>query len=300
MIALITGIGGFTGRQLSMQLHASGYTVIGLSHHSAREPIAGAERIYCADFADQADLQQVIAEVSPDVLIHLAAISFVAHGNLSEIYQVNVVGTRNLLEAVACSGIPVRSVLVVSSANVYGNAQEGVLNENAIVAPANDYAVSKLAMEYVARLYFNRLPIVLVRPFNYTGVGQSEKFLLPKIVNHVRRHAPVIELGNLDVARDFCDVRMVVAYYAHLLACPAAIGQVVNVCSGTAYTLRQVIDMVRDISQHEFEVQVNPAFVRANEVRVLQGDRSRLLSLVLDVPDIPLEDTMRWMLTSVE
>ncbi|MBN2855898.1 MAG: GDP-mannose 4,6-dehydratase [Halothiobacillaceae bacterium] len=297
MIALITGVGGFTGRYLAAHLHSLGYTVVGLAHHPARAVIAGVDRIFYADLADQAALQQVITEVSPDVVVHLAAISFVAHGDAAEIYQVNVVGTRNLLEAVVCSAVPVRAVLVASSANVYGNTQEGVLNEGAQAAPANDYAVSKLASEFVARLYFNRLPIVLVRPFNYTGVGQAEHFLLPKIVNHVRKQAPIIELGNLDVARDFSDVRMVVAYYARLLECPLAIGQTINVCSGKAYTLRDVLDRVRNISHHDFEVRVNPAFVRANEVRVLQGDRSRLLGLVPNVADIPLEDTLHWMLT---
>ncbi|MGD9888332.1 MAG: GDP-mannose 4,6-dehydratase [Halothiobacillaceae bacterium] len=296
MIALITGISGFTGRHLAQHLHTLGFTVVGLAHHSLRAPIAGVARIVCADLGDPAALTAVFKEVAPDVVIHLAAISFVAHGDAAEIYRVNIVGTRNVLEALVHSGTKPRAVLLASSANVYGNAQEGVLSEEAEVAPANDYAVSKLAMEYMAKLYFDRLPIIVVRPFNYTGVGQAENFLLPKIVSHVRRRAPLIELGNLDVARDFSDVRMVVAYYARLLQCPEAIGQIVNVCSGKAYTLREVLDMVRALSQHDFDVQVNPAFVRPNEVRILQGDRTKLLQLVPDVADIPLEDTLRWMI----
>lgn len=296
MKVLITGIGGFTGRYLAADMSAAGFEVFGLVHRPLARDVAGVQLVFVADLCDVAAITRVVQEVQPDFVVHLAAISFVAHGNVDDIYHTNVVATRYLLEALASSGTNLKSVLIASSANVYGNAQEGALTEAATVAPANDYAVSKLAMEYVARLYFARLPIVLVRPFNYTGVGQTENFLLPKIVNHVRRCAPVIELGNLDVARDFSDVRMVVAYYRHLLVNPASIGQVFNVCSGKAYTLREVLDRVREISQFAFEVRVNPAFVRANEVRVLQGDRSRLLSLVPDVPDIPLENTLRWML----
>ncbi len=300
MKVLITGIGGFTGRYLAADMSAAGYQVFGLAHRPLAGDVAGVQSIFVADLCDVAAITQVLVEVQPDYVVHLAAISFVAHGNVDDIYHTNVVATRYLLEALASSGINFKSVLIASSANVYGNVQEGALAEEAAVAPANDYAVSKLAMEYVARLYFARLPIVLVRPFNYTGVGQTENFLLPKIVNHVRRRAPVIELGNLDVARDFSDVRMVVAYYRHLLANPASIGQVFNVCSGKAYTLREVLDRVREISRFDFEVKVNPAFVRANEVRVLKGDRSRLLGLVSDVVDIPLEDTLRWMLAATD
>ncbi|MHB8921492.1 MAG: GDP-mannose 4,6-dehydratase [Halothiobacillus sp.] len=296
MRVLITGVNGFTGRYMAAELHAAGFDVFGLAHKSPENPIPGVQTVYGADLGDQAALIKVIEEVRPDVVVHLAAISFVAHGDAAEIYAANVVGTRNLLEALVRSNLNMQAVLVASSANIYGNAREGMLDETTPAAPANDYAVSKLAMEYVARLYADRLPLITVRPFNYTGVGQSENFLLPKIVNHVRRHAPVIELGNLDVARDFSDVRMVVAYYRHLLECPAAIGQVINVCSGQAYTLREVLDKVRAISHHDFDVRVNPAFVRANEVKILVGDRDRLLSLVHDVPDIPLEDTLRWML----
>jgi nucleoside-diphosphate-sugar epimerase len=151
-------------------------------------------------------------------------------------------------------------------------------------------------MEYVARLYTERLPLVIARPFNYTGVGQDGTFLLPKIVNHVRHRAPVIELGNLDVMRDFSDVRTVVEYYARLLECPRSMGKILNVCSGRAYSLHAVVDIVRELSGHEFSVRVNPAFVRANEVKVLRGSRARLEQLVGPVDDIPLRETLRWML----
>ena len=108
-------------------------------------------------------------------------------------------------------------------------------------APANDYAVSKLAMEYLAKTYSVRLPLIICRPFNYTGVGQAEAFLLPKIVAHVRKGATEIELGNLDVARDFSDVRDVSSIYARLIQTPAAVGATLNICSGKAYTLREVL-----------------------------------------------------------
>jgi nucleoside-diphosphate-sugar epimerase len=294
---LITGADGFTGRYLAAELQRAGYEVHGL----VRKPVvsggvAGVSALYVADLSDAAGLATVVREVQPDKVVHLAAIAFVAHGDAEAIYRTNLVGTRNLLEALAQSKAPLNAVLLASSANVYGNSVGGVLDETTPPAPANDYAVSKLAMEYAARLYADRLPLIMARPFNYTGVGQAESFLIPKIINHVRRRAPLIELGNLDVARDFSDVRNVVQLYRRLLEAPAAVGQTFNVCSGQAWSLNDVLTMAREISGHDFEVRVNPAFVRQNEVKTLVGSRAKLDAVVGQVPEIALRDTLRWML----
>lgn len=294
---LITGINGFTGRYLASTLLSAGYEVHGLVHSKDSSPVIEGATLHAGSLSDAAGLAAIVQQVQPDNVAHLAAIAFVAHGDIDAMYQTNVVGTRNLLEALAKNGKSLDSVLVASSANVYGNATEGMLDESMPAAPANDYAVSKVAMEYVVGLYRERLPVVMARPFNYTGVGQSESFLIPKIIQHVRRRAPVIELGNLDVARDFSDVRVVVQYYSRLLAANLA-GQTFNICSGNAHTLRQVLEMARSISGHDFAVTVNPAFVRANEVRTLTGDPQRVINAVGAVPSIPLEDTIRWMLSA--
>lgn len=294
---LVTGAEGFTGRYLAAELQRAGYEVHGLVHKPvASGKVPGVSALHVADLSDAAALAAVVNEVQPDKVVHLAAIAFVAHGDIESIYRTNLVGTRHLLEALAQSKAPLDAVLLASSANVYGNSVGGVLDENTPPAPANDYAVSKLAMEYAARLYAGRLPLIMARPFNYTGVGQAESFLIPKIVNHVRRRAPLIELGNLDVARDFSDVRNVVQLYRRLLEAPAAVGQTLNVCSGQAWSLNDVLAMVREISGHDFEVRVNPAFVRQNEVKTLLGSRAKLDAVVGEVPEITLRDTLRWML----
>ncbi len=292
---LITGIDGFTGRFLAARLTSAGHEVHGLAFR-AMEKIAGTQHIHTGDLLDRDALTRIVAEVLPDHVVHLAAIAFVGHGDVAAIYATNIVGTRNLLEALVASRLPVQSVLIASSANVYGNATEGAIAESASAAPANDYAVSKLAMEYTASLYRAKLPITIVRPFNYTGVGQSELFLLPKIVGHIRRKAEVIELGNLHVARDFSDVRDVVEAYARLLSSEKAVGGTFNVCSGEAYSLHQVLTMAQEIARHAIDVQVNPAFVRENEVKVLKGDPSKLDAAIGARQKIALRDTLRWML----
>ena len=289
--ALVTGIEGFTGRYVRAELEAAGWEVFGTGTHDNPSD-AYYRRL---DLADLTRLRDVIAELQPDAVVHLAGIAFVAHGDADAFYKVNLLGTRNLLAALAENVKRPYCVLLASSANVYGNTAEGVLSEASPTNPANDYAVSKLAMEYMARLWMDKLSIVIARPFNYTGVGQSETFLLPKIVAHYRRKADVIELGNLDVWRDFSDVRAVAQAYRRLLdVCPS--GSTVNVCSGRTHALREVLAMAESITGHKMRVEVNPAFVRSNEVKTLSGDPSRLRSLIGPWETPPLEETLRWML----
>jgi nucleoside-diphosphate-sugar epimerase len=156
--------------------------------------------------------------------------------------------------------------------------------------------MTKAAAELCAGLYSAALPLIVVRPFNYTGRGQTDQFLIPKIVAHVRSRAPEIELGNLDVARDFSDVRAVADAYARLLESPAAIGGTFNICSGRATSLRDLIALARRLSGHDLEVRVNPAFVRPDEVKMLRGSAAKVERVIgpLAVPSI--EETLRWML----
>ncbi|AYH45323.1 GDP-mannose 4,6-dehydratase [Azoarcus sp. DN11] len=288
---LVTGVKGFTGRYVAAELAAHGWEVWGTGAHEA----VGDARYRRADLVDAASLRRVVEEVRPDAVVHLAALAFVGHGDADAFYRVNLIGTRNLLSVLAPAEQPPECVLLASSANVYGNANEGVLRESTPPSPANDYAVSKLAMENMARLWMDRLPIVIARPFNYTGVGQADSFLLPKIVAHFQRRAEVIELGNLDVSRDFSDVRAVASAYRRLLeVCP--VGETVNVCSGRTHSLREALAMAEAITGQSMRVEVNPAFVRANEVRRLGGDPAKLRKLIGEWDSPPLEETLRWML----
>ena len=236
----------------------------------------------------------MVERVQPDVVVHLAGITFVPHSDVARIYLVNVVGTRNLLEALTGARHRSSAVLLASSANIYGNAHAEPIDENVAPAPVNDYAVSKLAMEYMARLWMDRLPIVIARPFNYSGRGQDENFLLPKIVAHFRRGERKIELGNLAITRDFSDVRMIARIYRQLLAA-RPVGQTFNICSGKSHSLANIIDTLSDIAGYRIEVEVNPAFVRANDVLTLTGSNARLAAVIGPIDPLPLADTLRWM-----
>ncbi|WP_341907119.1 NAD-dependent epimerase/dehydratase family protein [Sandarakinorhabdus limnophila] len=293
---LVTGANGFTGQHLLKRLVRDGHELHGLVHGGQGSPPPLLQAAHVADLRDLPALSEVVDRVQPDRVVHLAAIAFVAHGDAAELYSSNILGTRNLLQALATAARRPDAVLLASSANVYGNRREGVLDESLPPEPANDYGITKLTCEMLARLYADRLPIITVRPFNYTGRGQGEQFIIPKIIAHAKARQPVIELGNIDVARDFSDVRAVVDSYARLLDTPAAIGGLFNVCSGEARSLAEMIALVQKLSGHHMDVTVNPAFVRLDEVKTLCGSRARLVSVIGPLAMPPLEDTIAWML----
>jgi nucleoside-diphosphate-sugar epimerase len=286
---LITGANGFTGRWLGAQLTQAGYQVYGLT----REPARTSAEIQ-ADLGDPLALRAALETTRPDYIVHLAAITFVPHSDGAEIYRVNLFGTLNLLDAILAVELAPRKVLIASSANVYGNPAVEVIDETVCPAPVNHYANSKLAMEHMARTYDDRLPLIITRPFNYTGVGQAEHFLIPKIVAHYRARRPEIELGNLDVVRDFSAVAFVADAYRKLLECPQS-GLTVNICSGRGIALGEIIANMNAIAGYSINVSINPAFVRANEIRRLIGSNRNLFSLIGEQPIPDIRDLLAEM-----
>jgi GDP-6-deoxy-D-talose 4-dehydrogenase len=296
MRALITGADGFTGRYLAGALKHLGYHVTGLFRKRPDGALSTdfVDSVSVADLLDDVALQEVIERSAPTVVAHLAAISSVDHGDVREMYEINIVGSRKLLAKIAQFAPQVRCVLLASSANIYGNASVELIDESTPPAPANDYGVSKLAMEYLAKTWFEKLPITIVRPFNYTGVGQSEQFVIPKIVGHFARKAPSIELGNIHAFRDYSDVRDVATTYADLLHNPQP-GKTFNVSSGIATSPSEIIGALSRLSGHRLDVSVNPNFVRANEITSLRGNEALLRAMIPAQTKKSLEETLLWM-----
>lgn len=288
---LVTGAAGFTGRYLIAALDAVGYAAIGMVQSNE---LSAHPKCVVANLLDCSAINRLVSLHNPRFVIHLAAVSFVAHDDVEEIYRTNVVGTRNLLDAISRNRTTER-VILASSGNIYGQPRKMPVDEAHPLIAANDYAVSKIAMEQLANLFASDVDITIVRPFNYTGLGQSPRFLVPKIVDAFRNRQPVLELGNLDVWRDFTDVRDVVAAYVDLLRCKSQ--GPVNLCSGSEMSLRQVIETCANLTSHQPEILVNSKFVRANDVRRLLGDNSKLRSLLPRWSARPFSETLAWMLS---
>lgn len=291
---LVTGATGFTGRYLVDELIGAGHTVFATGN-AAEGGFSEEVHYLSGDLSDAVRLSEIVARSRPDHVIHLAALAFVAEDDGEAYYRTNLIGTRHLLEALTSLTDCPRTVLLASSASVYGAGDGRRIVETHPPAPVNDYGVSKIAAELLARTYGDRLPLVVVRPFNYTGIGQSVQFLVPKIVDHFRRSASRISLGNIDIRRDFSDVRDVVRIYRRLLD-TSPTGATLNVCSGVETSLRDVIDACAELTGHDIEVDVDTRFVRARDIPVLVGDPTCLQRALGDHAMRPLRETLTWML----
>lgn len=279
MRLLLTGADGFTGVHLSQVASQAGFEVFSLQ----------------AQLEDRKQLKAQVNEVQPTHVIHLAAISHVTHDDNLAYYQTNLLGSLDFLEALSSLVIPPHKVILASSANVYGNTEQSPISESQMPAPVNHYAMSKLAMELLARNFSARLPIVTTRPFNYTGVGHGAHFVIPKIIDHFARKADLIELGNVDVYREYNDVRDISQIYLALLHRGQA-GSTYNLASGQTYSLRQVIALLEKMTGHSMAIEVNPQFVRNNEIKTLCGNSEHLEQTIGKIQWRSLQETLQWML----
>ena len=290
----ITGSAGFTGKYVCDEFRRAGWEVWG----AGLQPKPDDAQYLQIDLLEPDTLKPIADKIKPDVVIHLAAIAFVAEKDPNIFYQVNLMGTRNLLEVLANAKRPPDCTILASSANVYGNSHLEMLSEGSPVNPANDYAVSKLAMEHMARTFMARLPIIVTLPFNYPGVGQSKEFLIPKIVTHFSLKKRLIQLGNINVERDFLDVRDVAAFYLAIAQKPLA-GETFNLCSGNTFSLSDILKEAERITGHILRIEVNPDYVRMNEIKRLAGDPKKLYSQISHRPNFDIKATIWWMIQAV-
>lgn len=285
---LITGATGFTGRLLAERLRQDGREIIAFSHG------VDDEGVHNVDLRDLSGLTRAFSQLRPSAVVHLAGIAATLHSDIDEIYAVNVVGTANLFGALAAARLEPQVVIVASSAQVYAQHADAPLTEDSPLAPQSHYAVSKRAAEDIARIYASRFPVIVTRPFNYTGPGQSPSFLVPKIVQHYAAGKNQIRLGNLDVFRDFSDVRRVVEAYYRLVMQPID-PDTVNICSGRPLHLADIPKMLEEISGCRIEVITDPALLRPGEPRLLVGSPARLDKLVGPLPNPQFRETLRDM-----
>ena len=294
MRALITGGKGFVGQWLAAHLKDCGDEVAVIDIET--------------DVADGAAVDRVMVDVAPDAVYHLAALTHVGESweNPSQVLRVNVLGTAELLAAARARSALAR-ILVVSSAEVYGvvTPEQLPLGEDTPTRPASPYAASKLAAEAVALQAWRGYgqSVMVVRPFNHIGPGQSPNFFVPalakRIVEAKRSGATTLPVGTLSTRRDFTDVRDVVAAY-RLLMEQGAGGEIYNVCSGRDVAMSEVAHQLLKLANVDVSFQTDPALVRPVDVPVLHGDASRLRAATGWRPRIPLATTLADVLTSWE
>jgi GDP-4-dehydro-6-deoxy-D-mannose reductase len=303
--ALVTGAAGFAGRHLVDALRSAGHEVHGADLH-LREPGPGGHASadgvvhHRLDVTDAAACRAVVGATRPDVLFHLAGFAHVgkAEQAADACLGVNFGGTRAVLEACLAASSSTR-VLLVSSAEVYGRVQDSELpvTEEAPLRPSTIYAVSKAAAEMAGHHARARgLSVLLLRPFNHVGPGQSPDFMAAAFAQQVARiegglQEPVLRVGNLEARRDLLDVRDTVAGYV-LAAVAGRPDATYNVCSGRAVAVRDVLDTLLALSRVPIRVEQDPARLRALDMPVFLGSGARLARDTGFQPRRALRDTL--------
>lgn len=310
MKVLIIGIDSFTGKYLQEIFTQNQHQVFGTTASANKispQNTNQNQNIFFADLHNTQTLITAVNSANPDVVINLAAQSFVASDNIGEFYQTNVVAVANLAKVLNdFNKSNNKNILFIqpSSANIYGNTS-GKITEQTPPNPVNHYATSKFAMEMMLKQWQSDLNICVVRPFNYTGVGQNISFVISKLVHNFQQKNSVIELGNLDVARDFSDVRDVARAYlglaeTHIKNIKNVSGQVFNISSGNSISLQNIINSLIQKTNFEPKIVVNPLFVRENEIKDLYGNSDKLSEFIgknwRQITNF--DETLTWMLNA--
>ncbi len=312
MKVLITGAEGFVGTYMAEFLIDKCVEIYGTAWRRASltslEHIKDKITLFTGDIIDEGFLERIIKEVMPERIIHLAAQSHVhtSWKDPANTIITNTVGTLNLFLAVIEAGYNPR-ILSACAANEYGLTTEDdiPLTEKTVLKPLNPYAVSKVAVDMLGFLYAkspaHRLNIINVRPFSHIGPRQDEKFASSAFARQIALiekglQEPVIRVGNLEPKRDFTDVRDVIE--AYWLALEKAIpGEVYNICSENAYSIRELLNLLLSMAKVNIEVRQDPERMVPSDVPIIVGACTKFKILTGWKPRIPFEKTLEDILT---
>lgn len=306
---LITGVNGFVGSHLADLLVAEGYRVAGValtSDLSNLSQIKSRISVLQGDIRDSKFIDKILGDVKPDYLYHLAGSAFVpdADANPRSVYEINFLGTLNLLEAVRSTGLSPK-ILIVGSGEVYGNVPEEHLpvKEEYPLKPTSPYGVTKACADILAYQYAiaHKMNVIRVRPFNHIGPRQSEQFVCSSFAKQIVEiekgiRKPILNVGNLEARRDFTDVRDVVRAYRTLLEKVKG-GEVYNIGSNKAWRIGDLLKTLISLSTvKEIELQQQEVRIRSNDIPLMFCDASKVEKAIGWRPEIPIERTLQDLL----
>ncbi len=310
MNILITGADGFVGTHLIEHLlHDSRYKISGMvrdgAAHNLPQHLSSKVRLFACDITDAAQVTKIVRDVQPQAVFHLAGQAFVPFSFKSpyETFRVNIEGGIQILEAVR-NWNKECFALIVSSGEVYGRISQQYLpaDETTPIQPGNPYAASKASIDLIAQQYRQSfgMNVVVARPFNHLGPGQSEIFVGSAFAKQVAEiklgmKKPEILVGNLEPKRDFTDVRDVVKAYI-AIATAEKKSAVYNICSGSPVRIREVLEMLCELSGVAVEIRPDPERLRADDIPLIYGNNSRVKSETGWAPGIPLRQTLKDLL----
>ena len=303
---LVTGGTGFVGRHVLPALDAAlpgADEIVATGREAGVAPVASRATVRRLDVIDQGEVERLVAEVRPTHTLHLAALASV-HQALeapAAAWRINLCGSINLAEALARHA-PGGTLVQVSTAEVYGRSFTAgePLDEAAPLAPANPYAKAKAAAESAVQdVAGTQLRVLVLRPFNHTGPGQDERFVVPAFAAQIARierglSEPVLRVGNLAAERDFLDARDVARAYVEVLrrADELPMRLVLNVASGVPRRIEDILGSLKALARRDFTVEPNRTRMRPSEIPRAVGSRAAIEAVLDWRPEIPWQDTL--------
>lgn len=296
--ACITGAGGFSARHLAARLRReTNVRIIGIDRLPAPHAAPLYDAFVCADIGQREEISAVVRQYAPDWFFHLAGIN---RGTPEAIYSTNLVGSVSIMEALR-EHAPRTSLLLAGSAAEYGRVEAEAMPilESHPCHPEGDYGISKYAMTLAGMDYARRygMKVVVARPFNIVGGGVPETLVLGGILKRLKEAQalggdPVVKVGNLDTERDFIAVQDVADAYVRMVQSNVS-GEVFNLCSGKAHSIRTVLDLLLSHAERPVHLEVDPALVRSSDVKTVYGSGDKARRLVDFEPHISLEEAVR-------
>lgn|SRR3989338_4195332 len=296
MKVFISGVNGFVGEHLSSFFLSKGFQVYGNGRSDFKK---NEIKYYKLDILDSKRLKSAISKIKPEIIVHLAAFSSVkgCNENPGICEEINVTGTKNILDSAAVLKEKPK-ILVVSSGEVYGN-QKPPFRETLKLLPISPYGQIKKKQEEVCMDYFKKhsLRIIIARSFQHAGPGQQPIYAISDFAKQIAEiekkiREPVIKVGNIDVKRDFTDIRDVVK--AYLLAIEKCTdGETYNICSGKPHSIGEILQKMVSYTDAKIKIIQDPAKIRTNNIPILQGDCTKFMECTGWRPEIPIEDTLK-------
>ena len=299
---LVTGVDGFVAGYLSDYLFKSGYDVYGttISETYKNDKI----KIFKMNLLDAENVSDVIKNISPNMIFHLAGQSAVGVSWQNPVLtmDVNVNGTLNLLEAVRINNINSR-ILIIGSSDQYGiiKPENCPIKETQLQIPQTPYGISKKTQEEIGKLYVKayKMNIIFVRAFNHIGARQGKNFVVPdfasKIVKIEKSAVPVLKVGNLDTLRDFTNVRDIVRGYLMLLE-RGKIGESYNIGSGNVIKIKDILKKLINLSSKKIKIEIDKEKFRPVDVPIVQCDNSKIKRDTGWSPEISIDETLKEVL----
>jgi len=306
----VTGVDGFVGTYIVKDLIEKGFSISGtafsFTSNQSFKYLSSIANIQIIDLLDLNKLSEFIVKENPNAIIHLAAQSSIPHSwkNPTQTFRINVIGTNNLFKCIEKANLGEIPILIVGAAAEYGHVKNNgePIEENDDFCPDNPYAVSKVAAEMIAYQYHisHNFHTIRVRPFTHIGPGQDERFVcseFSKTIASIEKGllSNTIKVGNLNIKRDFLDVRDVVNAY-ELMIRKSDAGEVYNVCSNKGTSIGEILEILISYSSAHINVIQDPKKFRENEANSIVGNNSKLKKDLNWGVNYKLEETLLDML----